>query len=289
VLAAGEILLSKGKLSVEERKTIADKYGKISAVARKEFQKRATEQTIKEAGRTQFATYDELLKAAEASGKPEDRRKFLEAAMRGEAGNKLKLSGKELNDLANLMDNDEDKRAFFESVTKSGRNKVAAIETMANMELIRDRNGKVVRTDQALADRADSFTPDDLLDADEYYVRSGNAVPEAVQDKIKSTLQETKKFGQMIKNVSSPEQQIRILNQYADVKRASAQAKADVKILRQKDRKYSERITQLRRKQRRERDPARKAKLGKLIDSTAEHQETLKSQIQDAQKNVTKP
>jgi hypothetical protein len=286
-IAAGEILLGKGKLTLDEQKATADRYGQISTVARKEFQKRVTEQALKDASKIQFATYDDLLKSAEASGKSGDRRKFLEAAMRGEAGNRLKFTGKELNDLADLMDNDEDKRAFFESVTKSGRNKVAAIETMANRGMIIDRNGTKVSVDQALADRADSLSPDDLLDAEEYYNASGNNMSEAVARKYKEALKDRIKSARMLRNVSvSDPDQINRLYGDMQLEAAGVQKKEQtIDNLQKSSRKLATKAKEVRNQARHERNKVEKNRLEKLADKIEDRRDTVEKRIGQIKKS----
>ncbi len=284
-LAAGEILLGKGKLSLDERKKIADQYGKISAVAKKEFQERVTKQTIKDAAKTQFETYDELLNTAKSAGKSEDKRKFLEAAMRGEAGNRLKLSGQQLDDLANIMESDEDKRAFFEAVTKSGRNKVAAIESMANRGMIVNRNGVRMTTDQALADRADSLSPDDLLDAEEYYHAAGQTMSDAVAQKYREALKSREKSARMLRNASDPNQTNRLYGDLA-VEAAGAQQKEQTtENLRRSSRKLAAKAKEVRDQAKHIRDAAEKRRLSKLADQIENKRDEVEKRISQLRKS----
>jgi hypothetical protein len=286
-IAAGEILLGKGKLSVDERKTIADEYGKISPVARKEFQKRITEQAVKQAAKTEFATYEELLKTAEASGKSsEDRRKFLEAAMRGEAGNRLKLTGKQLDGLADTMESDEDKRAFFESVTKSGRNKVAAIESMATRGMIVNRNGTKMKVDEALADRADSLSPDDLLDAEEYYHNSGNTMSDVVAQKYRQALADRDKSARMLRNASDPDQHARlyggIITEAGIVQEKQVQIESGDKLLRG----YDKILKKARRSAEKTKEESARSDMEKFIEETEVRRDKLKKELSQLRKSV---
>jgi hypothetical protein len=202
-LAAGEIMLGKGKLDTTGRQTMLTNYEKISPTAKKEFQKRVTEQALKEASKTVYKDFDELKAAAEVSG---DKRKFLEAAIKGEAGRRLKLEGKELNELTDLMKgNAEDQRAFLEAASKNTRTKVAAIESMANMDLLFDRKGNKMTADQALAQEANSFDADNWLQVEALRQSQGGFSPE-LQQKFDEYASKPKNLQEIIRGAGDPAQ-----------------------------------------------------------------------------------
>ncbi|MCC6934491.1 MAG: hypothetical protein IT406_02260 [Candidatus Yanofskybacteria bacterium] len=217
-LAAGEILLGKGELTAEEREVVLKQYGEISGLAKKNFQTKVTAQLQKESART-WAKYtdtgkeggafdfEKFIATAQQAGGSEDKRKFLEAAMRGEVGSRARFDASQLQKLADTLDNNEDKRLLFETVSRSGRNKVVAIETMAALGLITDRAGKRLDAAGAIADRIDSLSsPDDLLDAEDYYQRSGNPMPTPIQEKFNASLfRDRSKSAKMLRN-ANPEQ-----------------------------------------------------------------------------------
>jgi hypothetical protein len=202
-LAAGEIMLSRGKLDTTGRQTMLTNYEKISPTAKKEFQKRVTEQALKEASKTVYKDFDELKAAAEVSG---DKRKFLEAAIKGEAGRRLKLEGKELNELTDLMKgNPEDQRAFLEAASKNTRTKVAAIESMANMDLLFDRKGNKLTADQAFAQEANSFDADNWLQVEALRQSQGGFSPE-LQQKFDEYASRPKNLQEIIRGTGDPAQ-----------------------------------------------------------------------------------
>lgn len=311
-LAAGEMLLKKGGLKDEDKERMLELYTKVSPIAKKEFSKRITEQLQKGSAsawskyvdETKDASgnvisekfnFDKFAAVAKEVGKPEDVRKFLDAAMRGEVGNKTSLTAVQLQELTKLMaGSPEDQRAFLEGATKNGRNKVAAIQLMAGMGLIVDRNGRKMLASEAIADRADSLSDLDILDFDEYLVEKNKGVPddkkekmpEEIKAKLKASLKKPEKFGKILKNISSPEQQLRILDEYATIKIASATAKRDLKSLEKKERKAAQEIKRMRKQQDKMSDDESK-KIDALIEGIEEERSNYKDQIQKLRKDVT--
>jgi hypothetical protein len=265
-LAAGELLLEKGALTPRGFKEMQKQYAAISPSALGAFRERANDQLIKIASTKKFENTAEMESYLALISDPKKGKEFLDSAQKG-------------------------------------KSKVIAIETAVNRGLITDRNGKRVSLDDALDERKESFSDDDLLTAENYFangiderqpdgtvIKKPREMPKALQNKLRDSMRQTKKFGKIIQTTSSPEQQIRILEQYADLKKESAQARVDIKTVQRKDRKYADRINKLRRDQRRtkEKDPERSAKIAKLIDSIGEHQIKLKDRARELQKNITR-
>ncbi len=284
-LAAGEILLKQGKLTPAQISMLSGKYGDISQVAKKEFQKRVTEQSKKDARKLVPANFAELLERVKVAGKSEDKRAFLEAGLSGEIG-QMKLSGADLLALTGEMDSVEDKRAFLEAATKTGRNKVTAIETMANLGLITDRNGVKTSAAEAIEDRAKSLSDVDLLDAEEYFHAGGKPMSPVLKEKMKQSIKNPEKFGQIIRNVSGPDQQLRILDEFSDIKHASSIARRDVKELEKKERKYAKGIKQLQKKA----DKlvgAKKKRIEDWIEDLEVKRSEMKEEMQKKKKEIT--
>ncbi len=305
-LAAGEILMKQGKLSEPERQLLLKKYGDVSPVARKEFQKRLTEQ-LQKGSANAWDTYldptsgdfefDKFAAAAKSAGKPEDVRKFLDAAMRGEVGNKAKFDQSQLTKLTELMkESPEDQRAFLEATSKNGRSKVASIELMAGMGLITDRNGKKVTTAEAMSDRADSLSDLDVLDFEDELAKRNAALPvgttkekmpDELQKKLKESLKKPEKFGKILRNVSSPEQQLRILDEYANIKIKSSAARKNIKELEAKDRKFNQGIKRLRKKQDKTTDKKMKKRLDAWIEDLESRRSDMNGDLQKLRKETT--
>lgn len=217
-LAAGESLLKKGQLNTSERSKLLSMYDSISPVAKDGAQKRITEQLQKQAGdyskyinpTTGALNWGEFIDAAKQSGRSEDRRKFLEAAMRGEVGNRASMDASQLEELADLMDNPDDKRAFFEAATKNGRNKVVAIQTMADQGLITDRNGIRLTATEAITNQAKSFSDYDFLDVEAYFEGIGSDMTPALKEQYLKFIKNPTSFDKMSKDALDIAQRQRI-------------------------------------------------------------------------------
>jgi hypothetical protein len=249
-IAAGELLLAKGALSPQGFKDMQQKYSRISPVAAQQFRERADAELIKIASNKKFTSASEMESYLELIKDPKKAKEFSDAAQKG-------------------------------------KSKAIAIEAAVNKGLITDRNGKRLTLDDALAERADTFTDDDLLGADDYFAAGSRPMPKVLQDKLQDSMRQTKKFGKILTSSSSPAQQMRILEQYADLKKSSQQARRDVAALRKTDRQYSSNIEKLRRDLRRTTDPALRTNIENAIDDLSEKQVDLKEQMTDLQKNIT--
>lgn len=294
-MAAGEILLKKGELKSQERERLLGLYGGVSPVARKEAQKRITEQLQKQSGRewksylddTGSFDFNKFVAAVEQTGKSsEERRKFIENAIKGEVGQRFALDSAQLGKVAELMDNPEDQRAFFEAASKSGRNKVAAIETMANLGLIFDRNGQPVKTDVALSDRADSLSPTDLLDAEAYFMRAGRSMPGAVKEKFDSSLlKDRNKSAQMLRN-ATPEQMERLYQDLAQEGRRVYNVEQQMSAATQSEKRLGKATNRLQQKLKQTKDRSLRSKIQKKIDQIQDRRDSLKESAAKLKKTV---
>lgn len=260
-VAAGALLLEQGKLNPGEIKKLGELYRRLSPLAYQNFETTRNTQLIKLAGDKKYGSLEEMAEYMDLIQDSKEAKKFYDAAL-------------------------------------NGKNKVLAIQAGAARGLITDsRSGKKLNVDEVMATQADKFTPDQLLDAEEFYAKKigvdkenytesqFSQIPEEIREKIKKSVKNKNQFGELLQG-SSGEQQLRIMDQFAAIKTASSVAKRDIKSLRQKDRKYEQGIKRLRKKQEQE-SGREKQRSEKWIERLEARRDEMRDQMEKLKKDVS--
>ncbi len=252
-LAAGEMLLEKNKLTAEELKKMGEQYQKISTAAYQGFIQHRDEQLAKAATEKRYAS--------------------------GEDANRTEMAK-----FFDLLTTPKQQEAFIKAAGQ-GKNKIAALELAANRKIMID--GKVRSVEEALEEEAPKLTTDHWLDAESYVNRTGKTMSDVVRKEYRKTLDQPQKFGRILKDSQSPDQQLRVLDEFADVKQAKAQTKQDILSLQRKNRQYEQSIKRLQQAEKRKGiDSDTKLKIRQTINTLQDKKVDFADRMRDLRKTI---
>ncbi len=173
-LAAGELLLTEGKLSPDELRALGGQYGKISPVALSSFVTRRNEQLMKDAEKRKYNNQAELQSYMEVLGDPKQMEKFLESAQKG-------------------------------------KNKIMALEAAGNLKVI-ERNGRALTGSELINEAAGK--PDmngrDWAGAEEFFHRTGGTMSSEAARAYRQALGDRQKSAAILREIKDADQANRV-------------------------------------------------------------------------------
>lgn len=184
-IAAGELLMSRGKASASELQALGEQYRSISPVAQRAFLDRRNDQLIKDAKSRKYVDKD---------GKPD---------------------AAQMQSFMNLMGDPKKAKEFIESA-ETGKNKVLAYDAATRLKLMKDRNGADMTMEQVLEEKAETLNENDLLDVDNMYKDQGGP-PAALNDVYNKRLASVRGSSRMLRESADADQRERMMVRIQDV------------------------------------------------------------------------
>lgn len=240
-LAAAEILLSKGKLSPEEIRTLGEDYRRISPAAMQEFITRRDKQIIEDAEKRKYADAAELQKYMEVLGDPKQMEKFLDSA-------------------------------------RKGKNKVTALEAAGNLKVVQ-RGGKALTATELISEASPNFTGEDWAGAEEFYNRTGNTMSDETARAYRATLSNRQKSSELLKSVTNPTQHSRIHGDLLMEGAAALKKEQTLDGLQKSSRKLAQKSKDVREQAKRSRDPDEQKRLRKLAEQIDDRRDRVQKKI----------